>query len=112
MASMDCDLKTPPLFKEFMLLSESQIIKQIHSCPSKSCGSGPMPTSLLKDCFMNVAPLAAAVVNTSITKGVFLDNLKEALVKPLLTKVNLDLLDKNYFLVSSLLFIGKLIETV
>ena len=95
MASMDCDPKTPPLFKEFTLLLEFQIIKWIPSCPSKSCGHDPMSTSLLKDCLMNVAPLATAVVNPSITEAVFPDDLKEALVKLLLKKDNVDLLDKN-----------------
>ena len=61
---------------------------------------------------MNVAPLATAVVNTSITEGVFLDDLKEALAKPLLKKANLDLLDKNFCLVSNLTFTGKLIERI
>ena len=108
--SMGCDPKTPPLFKEFTLLSESQIIKPILSCPSKSCGSYPMPTSLLKDCLTNVAPLATAVVNTSIT-GVFPDYLKEAHVKPLLKKANLDPLDKN-IAQSNLPFISNLIKRV
>ena len=61
---------------------------------------------------MNVAPLATVVVNTSITEGVFPDDLKEALVRPLHKKANLDLLDKNYCPVSNLHFIGKLIERV
>ena len=43
-------------------------------------------------------------------KGVFLDDLKEALVKALLA--NLDLVDKNYRPVSNLAFAGKLIEGV
>ena len=60
---------------------------------------------------MIVAPLATAVVNTSI-RGVFPDDLKEALVKPLLKKANLDVLDKNYCPVLNLPFIGKLIERV
>ena len=71
-----------------------------------------MPASLLKDCLKNVAPFASAVVNTSITEGVFPDDLKEALVKPPFKKANMDPLDKNYCPVSNLPFIGKLIERV
>ena len=42
--------------------------------------------------------------------GVFPQDLKEALVKPLLKKANLELIDKNYRLVSNLEFMGKTIE--
>ena len=44
--------------------------------------------------------------------GVFLQDLKEALVKPVLKKANLDLTDKNYRPVSNLELIGKTIECV
>ena len=44
--------------------------------------------------------------------GVFPQDLKEALVKPLLKKANLELIDKNYRLVSNLDFMGKTIEHV
>ena len=45
-----------------------------------------------------------------LTSGIFPDSLKVALVKPLLTKANLDLIEKNYRLVSNIEFIGKSIE--
>ena len=42
--------------------------------------------------------------------GVFPENLKEALVKPRLKKITMELIDKNYRPVSNLQFTGKLIE--
>ena len=42
--------------------------------------------------------------------GVFPDDLKQALVKPLLKRANLDIVDKNYIPVSNLEFVGKIIE--
>ena len=42
--------------------------------------------------------------------GVFLQDLKEALVRPLLKKANLDLIDKNYRPVSNLEFMDRTIE--
>ena len=42
--------------------------------------------------------------------GCFLDDLKEAQVKPLLKKPGLDLVDKNYRPISNLQLLGKLIE--
>ena len=56
--------------------------------------------------------ILTTVVNLSITSGVFPDNLKEAWVKHLLKKANLDLIDKNYRPVFNLEFQGKLTEWV
>ena len=42
--------------------------------------------------------------------GLFLEDLKQAPVKPLLKSANLDLVDKNYHPVSNLEFVGKIIE--
>ena len=42
--------------------------------------------------------------------GIFPDRLKKALVKPLLKKINLELIKKNYQPVSNLEFLGKVIE--
>ena len=58
----------------------------------------------------DITPLLRAVVNKSLQTGTFLDDLKEALVKAHLKKINLDLIEKNYRPVSTLHFIGKLIE--
>ena len=69
-----------------------------------SCESDPINKVILKDCLDTTAPLITAVVNESITRGVFPDYLKEALVKPLLKKANLDLVAKNYRPVSNLVF--------
>ena len=57
-----------------------------------------------------IRPLLTSVVNESLQTGVFPQDLKEALVKPLLKKANLDLIDKNLRLVSNLEFMGKTIE--
>ena len=54
--------------------------------------------------------MLAKLVNTSMQSGCFPDDLKEALVKPLLKKCGLDLVEKNYRLVSNFQFTGKLIE--
>ena len=58
----------------------------------------------------SIGPLFASVVNESMQTCVFQQDLKEALVKPLLKKANLELTDKNYRLVSNLEFMGKTIE--
>ena len=67
-------------------------------------------TGLLKDVLPVALPLLTRLDNSSMQSGIFPDELKEALVKTLLKKINLDLIDKNYRPVSNLEFSGKLIE--
>ena len=57
-----------------------------------------------------IGPLFTSVINESLQTGVFPQDLKEALVKPLLKKAYLELIDKNDMLVSNLEFMGKTIE--
>ena len=85
------------------------IIKQV---PLKSCESDPIPTDLLRDILPSVLNIITDITNGSLQQGVFPDVFKESLVKPLLKKANLDLVDKNYRPVSNLQFISKLIERV
>ena len=60
----------------------------------------------------SIGPLFTSVVNESMQTGVFPQDLKEALVKPLLKKANLELIDKNYRPDSNLEFMGKTIGHV
>ena len=48
--------------------------------------------------------------NRLFQTGIFPNNLKETLVKSLLKKINLELIDMNYHPVSNLPFIGKTLE--
>ena len=57
-----------------------------------------------------IGPLFTSVINESLQTGDFPQDLKEAVVKPLLKMANLDLIDKNYRPVSNLEFMGKTIE--
>ena len=50
------------------------------------------------------------MVNISLTEGVFADNWKVALVRPLLKKPSLEQVPSNYRLVSNLSFISKVTE--
>ena len=100
----------PPIMDSFSVLSEYEVAKIIHRSPSKSCEDDPIPTTLLKNILQSVLPVLTALVNGSMQTGVFPDDLKQALVKPLLKKANLDLVDKNYQPVSNHEFAGKIIE--
>ena len=94
----------------FRVVSEDEVLAIVRKSPTKSCKADPIPTALLKEILPHIAPLLRAVVNKSVQTGTFPDDLKEALVKPHLKKINLDLIEKNYRPVSNLQFIGKLTE--
>ena len=100
----------PPIMDSFSVLSDHDVAKIIHRSPSKSCEDDPVPTTLLKNILTSVLPVLTALVNGSMQTAVFPENLKQALVKPLLKRDNLDLVDKKYCPVSNLKFVGKIIE--
>ena len=100
----------PPKLEKFRVLTDDEVARIIRISPSKCCVSDPVDTGLLKDVLPVTLPLLTRLVNSSMQSGIFPDDLKEALVKPLLKKINLDPIDKNYRLVSNLEFSGKLIE--
>ena len=72
-----------------------------------------IPTWLLKECLSDIAPSFAHIANLSFSSGIFPPCLKEALVHPLLKKVNLENnILKNYRPVSNLPFLSKVIEHI
>ena len=79
--------------------------------PTKSCELDTIPTKLLNKLLPSIAPFITKLVNVSLCKGVFANNWKIALVKPLLKKVRLDLNHSNYRPVSNLSFLTKMVET-
>ena len=101
---------SPPKLANYSLLSEQYIIKIITKSPSNSCAADPIPTEILKKHLDILVPILTKLLNALMQSGCFQDDLKEAWVKPLLKKLSLDLVDKNYRLVSNLQFTGKLTE--
>ena len=71
-----------------------------------------MPTTLLKAFRDVIAPYIKDIVNTSIVSGSFTKNIKQALLRPLLKKMGLDLTLCNYKPVSNLAYTSKTIERV
>ena len=79
---------------------------------NKNCMLNPIPTALLKQILPSIAALIADIINTSLRDGMVPESFKRALVKPLLKKPGLELLEKNYRPVSNLSYISKLVEHV
>ena len=60
-----------------------------------------------------IADKIAQIINTFLAEGTVSDNLKEAILCPLLKKSNLDVMTfKNYCPMSNLSYISKLLEQV
>ena len=78
--------------------------------PTKSCELDPMALELIKDNIKTICPLIQIIANKSFSEGVFPDDLKEALLRPLLKKPDLELMDLNYCPVSNLTFLSKSLE--
>jgi hypothetical protein len=67
----------------------------------------------MKECIDSLLPVMTRIVNLSLSSGDVPSNLKEAIVLPLLKKMNLDPeILKNFRPVSNLSFLSKLIERV
>ncbi|XP_072048923.1 uncharacterized protein [Amphiura filiformis] len=98
---------------DFQLITEDDLCKIIGKCPTKSCPLDPMPTWLVKQHLDTLAPILTAIVNVSLSSGVFPAELSKAVITPVLKKPSLDRnLLSNYRPVSNLRFVGKLIEKV
>ena len=106
---MDEVPSTESTFSEFELLTEEQVEKIILSFPNKQCGLAPLPLSMLKECLLVILGHITRIVNLSLRMGDLSPNLKKAIIVPLLKKLGLELILKNYRSVSNLSFLSKLI---
>ena len=92
-------------------LDQNEVNRIIMGCSNKICTLDCLPTWLLKDNIDVVLPVITDIVNTSLTTGVFPQAMKQAIVTPILKKINSDWNDlKNYRPVSNIDFVGKIIE--
>ena len=94
----------------FRIMTEDNIKNVIMHFPSKCCDLDPLPTTLCKACIDVLAPIITDIVNCLLRLGSVSKALKMAHVQPLLKKLGMALLDKNYRSVSNLSFISKIIE--
>ena len=94
----------------FKQLSEDEVRTLVSSASKKHCALDPMPSSLVSDCLDVLLPVITKIINSSLVHGYFLQDWKEALVKPLLKKSVLVADFNNLRPISSLKFISKLTE--
>ena len=94
---------------EFKLMSDKEILKVINEMPNKHCDLDPVPFMIFKKLAPHLKSEITTLVNLSLSHGVFAESWKTSIVKPLLKKVGLDLIFKNYRQVSNLKFLAKLV---
>ena len=102
--------ETDHRMNKFSLVLHSNMKEIICSVPAKSCELHPIPTSLLKMHIEFLAPIIFNIANSSLESGIFLDELKDALLHPLHKHPSLKLLFGNFRPVSNLSYLGKVIE--
>ena len=95
----------------FERASEDEFKKLTLSSSSKACVLVPIPTSVLKNCLDILITSITDKINISMDTSTFLQNFKEAHVRPLLKKTSLSINElKNYRPVSNLSLISKILE--
>ena len=103
--------ETDKRLHEFRPLTLEETINLVKSAAPKSCKLDPIPTIILLEHLDVIAPTLQEIINLLLQTGNMPQNMKEALLCPLLKKPNLDLQQfKNFRPVSNLSFVSKLIE--
>ena len=105
----DQDNVSVPLLS-FSDLTLDEVKRQVLKCNDKYCELDPIPARLVKLCQDELNPVIARIINLSLLKSKMPSKYKLAIVKPLLTKPNLETELKNYRPVSNLAFLCKVIE--
>ena len=99
--------------EDFSPASCEEIHKIITSASSASCALDAIPTPLLKSCMDVVLQPITDIVNLSLKQACVPQEMKKAVVIPLIKKITLDKDNmKNYRPVSNLNFISKIVEKV
>ena len=96
--------------EEFNRMCNDEVLSVIKTMSAKTCGSDPLLSSLFKDLAPHIIGIITELVNTSLIESIFVNNWKNVIIKPLLKKLGLELIAKNYHPVSNLPFISKLVE--
>ena len=94
---------------EFKMVTEDEV-KKILQKMSKSCQLDPIPMWLAKECMDEILPIITQIINRSLSLGEVPVQMKHAIIKPLLKKLNSELICKNYRPVSNLPFLSKILE--
>ena len=99
-----------PTFSRFSKMTEDQVEKIMRGMLSKCCELDVIPPKIRKQIIPSIITPITNLINNSLENGIFANNWKMAIIKPLLKKAGLDLICKNYRPVSNLSFLSKILE--
>ena len=114
--SLESFPKYQPVYRNTMMLSsfnpysEEKITKIIKNMASKHCKLDPVLTWLLKEILPFVISPITNIINMSLEQGIFTRQWKVSLIKPLIKKLWMDLVNSSYHPVSNLSFLSKALE--
>ena len=98
---------------QFKCITLDELYSIIRPLAKKSCFLDPIPTRLLLQSLDTLSSVILKIVNLSIESAFLPVSLKEAIIKPILKKSNLDPLEyMNFRPISNLPFLSKVIEKV
>ena len=98
-------------FSDFVMLTEEDVLKLITETASYAFSLDPLPAIIMRKCYKILVPVFRRIINLSLTSGPMPEDLKIAMVLPLLKKLNADFeLFANFRPVPNLKFLSKLIE--
>ncbi|KAL2083495.1 hypothetical protein ACEWY4_021268 [Coilia grayii] len=101
------------LMPTFDLVDYETLEKTVQNLSSSTSELDILPTNFFKSVLHLISADVLQIINTSLQTGIFPSSLKNAVVKPLLKKNNLDSsVLNNYRPISNLPFIGKIIEKI
>ena len=95
-------------FSQFEYVSESDLLDVVRKCPNKTCSIDVMPTWIIKQHLQLLLPNLTRNVNMSLSSGIFPQELRRAVIIPVLKKPSLNRNKlKNYRPVANLHFVSK-----
>ena len=98
-------------FTDFEIPYHAYIVEVLGSLTPKTCDLHPIPTSVLKQHVLELAPIIARIVSASLAFGEFPTSLKTSIVRPKLKKPDLHSeIYQNYRPLANISFMSKVIE--
>ena len=92
---MESEFLTEHQMLTFQQLLANEVCKLINSAEAKSCELDPIPSKLLITKSREIAPAITEILNLSLKTDEFYEELKQALLRPLLKKRGLELAFPN-----------------
>ena len=103
-------VKDIPRLRKFAPLTETETWRLVSSLQNKSCDIDPLPAKVFQLLQDKLIPIYMRIINLSLGLGEFAQDWENSSVKPLLKKIGLDLIRKNYRAVSNLMYISKMVK--